>query len=484
MSEDSDRELAESETVWNSHSSSHSYGLQGLSDRAERVLRFIYSNPPEKVSIREISESTELSDWDVRKGRDELENKAYLEVSGTNQSTTYSLTPPAENILKNSGRVTAENSHSTSHSRDVEISSNVHDLAYRLPFSEKCLISQEDREVVLEKFEDLSLGENGEDLVGEWERFHFRISGESVVVYDKGEYHGLSPTFLKNHAIQELEDLRSYLQEKYSLRFEDRSIIQASIFSQDVAIEDHPIVVAIKRSPEVSLERKWVGEADDGDHRLQVDLSHGEIGELEETMRGPESSDKPLQEEDLQFELDDLARRVSNKRATRFLREFGEYLEEKVSGDLDLRRSSSQDSGSFSHTGGLCFEVDKEASLSEEGSVDLSDVWKYSSGSLSVTRSVSEESHSDKAERFESSSMSVSENFEDLDVRELPGTVLQDSQGRNMRVWYLEGLEASEEEEEEKEIVVVLRREDRVRRVPYEELKSWVSEGAVEIVEA
>lgn len=485
MSQESNSDRLESNTVRNSDNSSDSYGLQGLSDEAERVLRYVDSNPPEKVSVRKISSNTDLSRYYAKQGLEELEKQAYLEVSGKNTRKTYSLTPPVERVLENSGGVSAEKSDNSSDSgRSPQVSSNVHDLAFRLPFSDECLIAEEDRETVLQAFESLSWDQDSEEFVGDWDRFHFRISGESVVVYDKGEYHGFSPTFLKNQAARELGELREFLKEEYKLRFEDRSVIQASLFSQDVAIEDHPLVLAVRDS-DLSLQRTWVGETEEGEARLQIDVSHGEVGEVEETMRGPYSSERPFQEEHIQRELDDMARRVENPRATRLLRDLGEYLARNIPQGHDPGEASGDVSSSFAHTEGLGFEVDVEASRCETGRVNLSQVSMLSDVSVSGQVYVSEGKDIDKAESLKTSGMSVSENFKDLDLRELPGTVFEDSAGRRMEVWFIDGVERSQGEVDASvEEKVVFRRGEEKLEVAYEELKSWVSEEEVEIVEA
>lgn len=479
--------LNESETVWKSDGPSDGYGIQALSDRSQKVLRYISENPPAEVSVRKISDATDLTRYKVEDGLEELQEKHFLKVSGSNRSKQYDLTPPAELALEKSGGVCAQKSDSSQSKESessIDLEARLHNLSFVLPLHEDNYIKWENKERVLSELGDiLEVRPESKEFFLSREQYRVRITGENVVVYLRDEYKGLDVRGLKNEAFDELLRLKEWLSDELKLRFKDYSLLDVKIRSQHIAIENHPVVMAIDQSSQVSLQS--IDPVRDEKGRIRLWLDHSEGAEIEAGNKGNPSGMRELAEDDVDFLMrEDIGFKIQHKEGVRALNQLIKVLDRQ---GVDLSQlaeiEASQSSGVYNPTSRSGFKVDKTGSFCEAERVDLCEVPKHEVADSSPAMYASENKENDKAETLKNSTMSVSENSEVLDVRNLPGETLEDAAGNRMTVWFIDGLESSESDSEASESPeVVLKRENEKMRMDLEEIKDGIVNGSLSMV--
>lgn len=315
-------------------------GLTGLTEQANddglkaqhiKTLQEIYSRidePNKSTSYSKLSEALDISKPTVKNHIEKLEQADCLEVDRSATPYLYLKTTAGKTVL-NSATVSESGVNDSSQSTAREPVTNVHDLAYELYFSDRNSFKKKNKETLLKTYQDiLGYDEETKEFYGDWDRFHFRISGDKVVIYERGKEEGLNATYVKNQAIQDLERCKEWLEENLNLEFDSHRVIQGKVISQDVAIEDHPLVQAAENSDLEIKPDKFHSSSEHGEISMVLDKSHGEKGELESMMRGKFSGNGRLEETAIQRELDWIVRRAANPEVVEKLWDFGKKLTE------------------------------------------------------------------------------------------------------------------------------------------------------------
>ncbi len=275
-------------------------------------------------SYKGIADENGLSKKGVKGAVERLESAGFLRVERGATPFVYKKTRPGQAVTELEGGV----GNTGNGVDDVStVKSNVHDLGVEFYLSDESLLMERDRESLLGTFDFLGYDEDSGEYFGDWDRFHFRLSGDKVVVYRRGDEQGLSATYVKEEALRDVVRCREFLEDELNLRFEDGVVVEARVIGQDVSIEDHPLVIAARKAGvDVSPERFHSVDGD-GNVRLKLDLSGGVNGELEASMRGPLSSDARMEESDIQRELDDILWRKENWSEWERVKMYGEDRE-------------------------------------------------------------------------------------------------------------------------------------------------------------
>lgn len=316
----------------------------GLKTQHIDTLQVIYDKieeTDEKVSYSSIGDARDISKPTVKKHIEKLEEADCLEVDRSATPYLYLKTIAGKTVL-NSATVSDSGVNDSTQSTAREPVTNVHDLAYELYFSDRSSFKRKNKETLLKTYQDiLGYDEETKEFYGDWDRFHFRISGDKVVIYERGDEKGLNATYVKNQAIQDLERCREWLEENLNLEFDTERVIQGKVISQDVAIEDHPLVQAAENSDLHITPDRFHSSSEHGAISMVLDKSHGEKGELESSMRGKFSGNGRLEETAIQRELDWIVRRAANPEVVEELWNFGEKLAELDESDR-VTESGSQ----------------------------------------------------------------------------------------------------------------------------------------------
>lgn len=312
------------------------------------------------LSYSAMASETSYTKSGVRHPIEKLNKLGFLDVDDDVSPFLYTKTRAGQAIVQSSeksGGVSRSELHGQLHGSDSEdsgVTSNVHDLAYELPLSEDTYILRKNTETILKKYRQiLEYDEESEQYYGDWDRFHFRISGDKVVIYQRGEEYGVNPTYIKNQAIEDMERCREWLSENLNLKFQDHRVIQGRVMSQDLALEDHPVVRAATNAGfDVKAENFHVKDSE-GNVRFKLDQSHGEDGELESSMRGQYSSDARMEESDIQNELDDLLWKAENREEWEKVKKYGKDREAIFSAiSILLQRELKESESSEDDTSG------------------------------------------------------------------------------------------------------------------------------------
>ena len=255
-----------------------------------------------------------------------LESAGFLKVERQATPFLYKKTRPGETLTKIRGRV-GNDGNDIQKQRTVQPKANVHDLGIEFYLSEKNMMMEKSRESILGNFDFLQYDKTNGEYYGDWDRYHFRISGKKVVIYRRGEEKGLSATYVKETALQDFVKCREFLEEELNLDFNGSAVIEGKVISQDVSIEDHPLIIAAQNAGAHITPERFNTKDSRGNVRLKLDLSHGENGELEAEMRGNLSSNARMEESDIQRELDDIFWRANNPEKWDKVKEYGEDRE-------------------------------------------------------------------------------------------------------------------------------------------------------------
>jgi hypothetical protein len=344
-------------------------------------------------------------------------------------------------------------------------------LAVKLPVDRDSVNGEVPREIILGDL-DFSGLDISEDISGfDLEDWLVRLDGDSVHVYAESYSGSSSVSYLKDHFMQDLRDLRGCIEQGLNIRLKDCSMIEATVFSQDIGLEDHPLVLAARRSDLDLRDARMRGHDSDGDSRLVIDVSHGDAGELESMMRGPGSSDKQLQESDMEFLLDRYAWSCENQEADMLMRRFSEFLASEFDGSTDPDSSGPGIDPCIRRREDRRPEIEREGDpVCGSVSIETSD---------SAAGSGLNRAHVYEVEDHDFSGMSVAEGLKGLDIRDMPGSYV-DLEGEEWLVHHLAHVDCGEEPEDSEDPVVILRREvpegTEELRVDLESLKAAVLE--------
>jgi predicted transcriptional regulator len=392
-----------------------------------KILEWLYARMDEfgvSRSFSKIAAGTDVSKSTVKTAIDKLEENSLIDVDRDNSPFLYNKTGAGETVLEYSEKTGGVSEDQPNANQDNQIvpSVNVHDFAVEMPLKDN-MITRSNRETILNDFDSMRI--EGDELCGEWDRFHYRISGEKVIIYLKGEIQskGLSAIFVKNRAIQELQKCRDWLSDNLNIRFRDDVVVEGRVISQDIAIEDHPITqladqAGIKLTPD-----RFQSVDNEGNVRIKLDLSGGETGETESSMRGPESSAARLEEQDVQHLCDDLLRMADNREDWNTLWSYAEdresiftalsyLLSEKAQRSTGAESQLQESAEEIKQVGQELKSMKKTQESLEQKLINVEERNNAILSQVAQTLSQIEENTQEAQEREESKERSLTDEFE------------------------------------------------------------------------